>query len=68
LFAHDVGWLDHGPGVVQHLPGALATTAMGAAVVAVSLVRWWSIFVVVPALAAACLLTVRADGERARRG
>jgi hypothetical protein len=38
--------------VVRHLAGPLA---MGAAALAVATLRWWSVFVVLPALAVARL-------------
>jgi len=39
--------------LVRLLVGPLATTAMGAAALAVATLRWWCIFVAVPALAVA---------------
>jgi hypothetical protein len=42
--------------VVRHLASPLATIAMGAAALAVATLRWWSVFVALPALAVARLL------------
>jgi len=39
--------------LVRLLVGPLATIVMGAAALAVATLRWWSIFVAVPALAVA---------------